>query len=139
MAFVTLTPLSLRSPSLARATCAFPTMSTGERVGRRAALQLFALSAVIGAARAVRAESIQDELNELKEDVEAIKYEDEVTEEGPTQGENIITKTAAKKAAPEYVKGQADLKAEKEKEYKEMIKIRQKELDSIKSKFSKGN
>lgn len=139
MAFVTLTPLPLSTARATRATtCARPTMSAGAPVGRRAALHLLAAGVGATFAASARAEGVLDELSELKEEVGELKYEDEVTDEGPAEGENIITKSVATEETPEYVKEQAELKAEKGKEYDEMVKVRQRELDAIKAKFGKG-
>jgi NAD(P)-dependent dehydrogenase (short-subunit alcohol dehydrogenase family) len=75
------------------AACGRPVMAASG-LSRRAALRFAALgvaaAAGLGVARAF-------DLEELKEDVEELKYDDEVTEVGPDDKEELITRTKKKK------------------------------------------
>jgi hypothetical protein len=95
MAFVQICSLPARSARTATvAACGRPVMAASG-LSRRAALRLAALGVVsaagLGMARAF-------DLEELKEDVEELKYDDEVTEVGPDDKEELLTRTKKKKA-----------------------------------------
>lgn len=77
------------------------------------------------------------DLKELKEDVEELNYEEEVTEIGPDPAEKNILRTKRKKEEPKFRVEEKEMVKEEENAYDAMI-AREKEEDAkIKAQFSK--
>jgi hypothetical protein len=94
MAFVQVFSLPTRAVYAAPVAACGRTVMSATGLSRRAALRLAAFGVVAAAGgSAVRA----FDLEELKEDVEELKYDDEVTDVGPDAAEELITRTKKKK------------------------------------------
>lgn len=132
MAFIASVP-ALHQARKTRSVC---NVTMRASLSRRAALQLAALSVGVAFASEARA---QIDLKELKEDVEAIKYEEEVTDVGPdAQAENIITQTKKKEEEPEFRQKEKELLKEEESKYDQMVAQELAEEAKIKAAFSKS-
>lgn len=111
-----------------------PCMTTG-RMNRRAALSVFGLSLTVAASSAMAGSF---DLKELKEDVEALKYDEEVTDVGPDANEKNPTRIKKKVEAPSYKSEEAELIKSEEKKYDEMVEKELEEEAALKAKFSKS-
>lgn len=105
-------------------------------VGRRAALRLAGL-AFAGVAGSALAVNDKFDLKELKEDVEAINYDDEVTEVGPDAAAGQKLRTKKKEKEPEFRAEEKEQLKEEEQNYDAMLAKEAAEAEVIKAKFSK--
>lgn len=119
------------------------TPATFGPVSRRAALRLFstavgalALAAPLRALADKRKEDDFD-LGELKRDVEALEYDEEVTDVGPDSQEKNPTRTKKKKVAPVYVEEEKEVIEGADKKYDAMVAKEKDAAARIKAEFSK--
>lgn len=132
MAFI-LTPLPVSRARTTRAAC--PQMSANPRVSRRGALRLAGLMAT-GAASAALAG--QFDLKELKEDVEALQYDEEVTDVGPDPQEKQVLRTKKKKEEPKFRTEEKKQLKEEEDKYDAMVAKELEDEAKLKAQFSKN-
>ncbi len=110
-------------------------MVAGERrMGRRALLQLSAAFVGLSVAEAGFA---QIDKEELKEEVEEIKYEEEVTDIGPDPQAEMISRIKKPEEEPEFRKEEAEILEEGEKKFDAMVAKEAKDAAEIKKKFSR--
>lgn len=109
-------------------------MSSAARVSRRGALRLAGLLAT-GAATAALAGPF--DLKELKEDVEELNYEEEVTEVGPDPAEKNILRTKKKKEEPKFRAEEKEIIKEGSEAYDAMVAKELAEDAKLKAEFSK--
>lgn len=118
MAFVpTTSPLPTSKRNGQIATTIRPTM-TQAPLSRRAALRFAALS-IAGVATSTLAASF--DLKELKEDVEALKYDEEVLDVGPDSQEKNVTRIKKKEKEPEFRSEEQALIKKEDEEYDKMV------------------
>lgn len=77
------------------------------------------------------------DLKELKEDVEELNYEEEVTDVGPDPAEKNVLRTKKKKEEPAYRAEEKALVKEEEAAYDAMVAKELAEEARIKAQFSK--
>lgn len=87
-------------------------------LSRRAALRFAALS-IAGVATSTLAASF--DLKELKEDVEALKYDEEVLDVGPDSQEKNVTRIKKKEKEPEFRSEEQALIKKEDEEYDKMV------------------
>ena len=106
----------------------------GREVSRRAVLSGFAAAAALSLLGGP-ALADEEELKELKEDVEKLSYEEELLDVGPDPVEKSKLRVKPKPEVPSYrVKEQALTEAE-EKKYDEMVAEELSEEKSLKEKY----
>lgn len=119
-----------------------PSMASAP-MSRRSALRLAGLAGMAGAAALagatapVRASSILEDLEEVKKDVKAISYSDEVLDQGPDGKEKLIVR---EKKRPKENVDVARLEVAEEVEeakYDKMLASEAEEAERVKSLFSK--
>ena len=103
-------------------------------VSRRAVLRLAGFSA---AALATAAFAEAPDLKELKQEVEELKYDEEVTEVGPDAAEKNILRAKKPEATPEYVEENAEIIETEKANYDAMLDKEKADADALKAKFGK--
>lgn len=133
MAFIPALPVvhTARPTATSRSTATM----THAPISRRAALRFAAFSLAAAATSALAAEEFS--LKELKEDVEELKYDDEVLDVGPDSKEKNITRIKKKDATPKFRSKEAELLKEEDKKYDAMVEKELEDEARIKAQFSK--
>jgi hypothetical protein len=138
MAFITLAPLPARGDATARAASrgrAAPTMALSRRALLRGAGAALA-AAGAGAALAAGGINLKDLSGELKEDVEALKYEDELFE-NPDAAEGLKLDTKKPKKENPVVVAEEVREQEEEAKYDAMVESEKSEAERVKALFAK--
>lgn len=106
-------------------------MVAGEDVSRRSVLR----GAGLAALGLFVAPALAFDKGELKEDAEALNYEDELTDVGPDEKEKNITRAKKKAKAPGYREEQQALVKAEDQKYDEMVAEELKEDKEAKAKY----
>lgn len=136
MAFIISSLPVVKSSRTHAGTCTTGLKMSANPISRRAALRAAAFG-LAGAAAAAFAADEKIDLKELKEGVEELKYDEEVTEVGPDPAEKNILRTKKKEVDPAYVAEEKKILKESEEAYGEMLKEEESEAAILKEKFSK--
>lgn len=107
--------------------------ASNHSVSRRAALRLAAFSF---AAASTAALANQFDLKELKEDVEELKYDEEVTDIGPDAAEKNVTRTKKTAEVPKFRTEEAELLKKEDAAYDAMVEKELEEDARLKAQFS---
>lgn len=135
MAFITTPPFLAPTPASTTISSTSPRMQHAP-ISRRTALKFAAFSLVSTISSAALAEKFN--LKELKEDVEELQYDEEVTEVGPDPAEKNPLRIKKKQREPQYKAEEKDLKKEEEEKYAAMLTKEKEEDAKLKAQFSKG-